>query len=612
MHGKEASTSGKSVRFGGKVAETLAEYKQGNRNDYDLLIHQLSDPDIKSASLLSWLQELRRAVTVMSKEFESLVAIILRVRWEKHDTEVVDEYRAFLVDLVSAQTVYLRSVLKMLLRKFLISPEPKDENEEDKNKRKENETTCFRHVHTSLQMIIKIVPMTPQFLMPVTSDCFPFMRKDVYIQECFVKNLLIVTQYVPRLRQKILELIIEKMILIDVHVPRTVIEESEDAEDSEGEMEDVMFEMDGVVDDTMVEHQCNIQEEDDEEDKVTDDDKNCLRPMKHPLANTLDVLMKIILEYIYDICHPNAEFDIEATKELYRHLLLIFEHVVLPTHACCHVQFFMFYICTFRPGFLDLFLDYLWKKIENPNTPSIVRQAAASYIASLLSRSKTVPMSTIKAGLDVLVTWVNRYIDCQDGSTKSYADVNLHGPFYSVCQAIFYIFVFRHKLILESEKGLAYAKGLNLERIITSRLNPLKVCLPTVVSMFATITRNYEVAFCYTVIERNNRAIIPVVSQTQCGSSSQLTNMNPLDSFFPFDPYLLHMSGVLLEPLYQKWEGQQVNDDKEQLSGEDDNDEEEEKEYSLYTDKESMLPLGITPTSAMCVSPGFRFASFGT
>ncbi|XP_033121712.1 RNA polymerase I-specific transcription initiation factor RRN3-like isoform X1 [Anneissia japonica] len=605
MHGKEAGMSSKSVRFGGKVAEILTQYKEGNTKGYDLLIHQLADPEIKSCSLLSWIQELRQAVTLLYKDFESLVSTVLKVRWEQHDPEVIDEYRALLVDLVSAQTLYLRLVLKMLIKKFLLNYKPMDETDEAKMKRMASESACFRHVHTTLQIIIKIVPMTPQFLMPALSDCFPFMRKDVYVQECYVKNLLVLTQYVPRLRQKILELIIEKLILLDVHAPRAEIEEAEDAEDSEDDMEDVMFEMDGVSEE-VIEDKCNLREEEEEE---TTDSKKTIRPMKHPLANTLDVLMKIMLEYIHDTCHPNDEFNIDCTKDLYRNLLSIFEIVVLPTHACCHVQFFMFFICSFRQGLSDLFLDYLWKKIENPNTSQIVRQAAASYVASFLSRAKFVPIAAVRTGLDVMISWVHRYIDCQDGSTRSYADVNLHGTFYSVCQAIFYTFVFRHKNIIESEKGLLYARSLNLERIVTCRLNPLKVCLPTVVNMFATITRIHEIAFCYTVIERNNRAIIPVVTQTQCGTSTQLTNMNPLDSFFPFDPYILHMSATLIEPLYQLWEGQQVED---QQSSSEDEDNKEEECYSLYADKESLLPLGITPTAAMCVSPGFRSASFGT
>lgn len=50
--------------------------------------------------------------------------------------------------------------------------------------------------------------------------------------------------------------------------------------------------------------------------------------------------------------------------------------------------------------------------------------------------------------------------------------------------------------------------------------------------------RKYQVVFCYTIIERNNRHMLPVVRSSAAGDCVT-TNTNPLDSFFPFDPYLL-------------------------------------------------------------------------
>ncbi|XP_070778906.1 RNA polymerase I-specific transcription initiation factor RRN3-like [Enoplosus armatus] len=67
-----------------------------------------------------------------------------------------------------------------------------------------------------------------------------------------------------------------------------------------------------------------------------------------------------------------------------------------------------------------------------------------------------------------------------------------------------------------------------------------------------TLTK-YQVVFCYTIIERNNCHVLPVV-RSSAGGDSVTTNTNPLDSFFPFDPYLLKRSGQLIEPLHQVWE----------------------------------------------------------
>jgi len=43
-----------------------------------------------------------------------------------------------------------------------------------------------------------------------------------------------------------------------------------------------------------------------------------------------------------------GSLDIEKTKALYRDLVCVFDKVVLPTHASCHVQYYIFYLCSFH------------------------------------------------------------------------------------------------------------------------------------------------------------------------------------------------------------------------------------------------------------------------
>lgn len=241
------------------------------------------------------------------------------------------------------------------------------------------------------------------------------------------------------------------------------------------------------------------------------------------------------------------------------------------------------------------------------------------YTVVLIQRPLSVaPPSTVRACLDLLMAWIHRYIDSQDTSGRqACCDISLHGPFYTACQAVFYTLIFRHRAMLEGNmkkgtrhllhwlhwsnhtvkkpqigaktwrrvtlkiitwnfvcvSGLEYLQSLNLERVVMCQLNPLRVCLPAVTSMFAAITRyahaayplpispsikptgrwsegcwswlpcafhsrKYQVVFCYTIIEKNNRVMLPVV-RSSSGGDSVTTNTNPLDSFFPFDPYLL-------------------------------------------------------------------------
>uniref|UniRef100_A0A8C2RXK8 RRN3 homolog, RNA polymerase I transcription factor n=1 Tax=Capra hircus TaxID=9925 RepID=A0A8C2RXK8_CAPHI len=271
----------KAVRFGGTVTEVLLKYKKGETNDFELLKNQLSDPEIKDDQIINWLLEFRSSIMYLTKDFEQLINILLRLQWLNRSQTVVEEYLSFLGNLVSAQTVFLRPCLSM-----------------------------------------------------------------------------IASHFVP---------------------PRVVIKE-------------------GDVD---------VSDSDDEDENL-------------------------------------------------------------------------------------------------------------------------------------LVNWLHVYLNNQDSGTKAFCDVALHGPFYSACQAVFYTFVFRHKQLLSGnlKEGLRYLQSLNFERIVMSQLNPLKICLPSVVNFFATITNKYQLVFCYTLIERNNRQMLPVIRNTAGGDSVQ-TCTNPLDTFFPFDPCVL-------------------------------------------------------------------------
>ncbi|XP_034534971.1 putative RRN3-like protein RRN3P2, partial [Notolabrus celidotus] len=131
----------KIVRFGGSVAETLAKHKRGDSSDYELLKHQLADPEIKDAQIINWLQEFRTCVTQLTKDHEQLIYTILRLPWVGRSQAVVEEYMAFLSNLVSAQTVYLCACLKMVVSHFtakrvMICEEGidiSDSDEEDEN-----------------------------------------------------------------------------------------------------------------------------------------------------------------------------------------------------------------------------------------------------------------------------------------------------------------------------------------------------------------------------------------------------------------------------------------------------------------------------------------------
>uniref|UniRef100_A0A803T5U8 RRN3 homolog, RNA polymerase I transcription factor n=1 Tax=Anolis carolinensis TaxID=28377 RepID=A0A803T5U8_ANOCA len=527
----------KTVRFGGSLTDILLKYEKGDSIDFDLLRHQLLDPDIKDDQIINWLHEFRSSVTHLTKDFEQLVTILL-VSWLRRSPAVVEEYLAFLSNLVSAQTIYLRPCLAMIVSHFiprefsgfmfmlddLISADV---------------PASFDICHRALQTIVKYVPLTPQFLMPVLVEKFPFINKSERTLQCYVHNMLRISGYIPVLRYDILELVIERILKMDVSIQSGGI---------------LCWEvlvgpdcfLSGI---SLFSECCSLFTMEKIQRRVTQ--------WLIPIAERLDILMIVLFSYVKDVCHVNGKLDIGNTKDLYRDLVAVFDKLILPTHGSCHVQYIMFYLSSFKLGIAEAFVEHLWKKLQDPNTPTVIRQAAANYIGSFLARAKFIPVVTVKACLDLLVNWLHLYIDNQGSGSKAFCDVALHGSFYAACQAVFYVVIFRHKQILDGslKKGLLFLQNLNFERIVMSQLNPLKICLPSIVNFFAALTRKYQIAFCDTIIERNRRQVLPVI-RSSCGGDAVETATNPLDSFFPFDPYVLNRSKNIINPLYEFWEEQ--------------------------------------------------------
>ena len=62
-------------------------------------------------------------------------------------------------------------------------------------------------------------------------------------------------------------------------------------------------------------------------------------------------------------------------------------------------------------------------------------------------------------------------------------------------------------------------------------LNPLFYCLSTVTKKFSRITYINQVAYCYSIIDANNRVSLPIVSSTQTANNKRTFFSNQNDTF---------------------------------------------------------------------------------
>jgi RNA polymerase I-specific transcription initiation factor RRN3 len=259
--------------------------------------------------------------------------------------------------------------------------------------------------------------------------------------------------------------------------------------------------------------------------------------------------------------------------------LRVFDAVILPTHKSKYTQFLLFFAASRRPAHLDEFVSLLVNKLFDARLDQLTRQSCAAYVASFLARASFVPTAAVRHVLVLLVRWLHEYVASPFGMAQP--DAAAHGVFYSVVQAVLYIFCFHSRTILGQEDGREWFASLNLAPIVTCNLNPFKICFQVAVLEFVKITEAKELMTVGSaVLERNRRLILP---KTAAGHS------NILEAFFPFDPYLLRVSSAHLTGLYLEWQATVAA--AATAAGEEDDDE----GSSQPTERSSVASQGGTP-----------------
>lgn len=216
----------------------------------------------------------------------------------------------------------------------------------------------------------------------------------------------------------------------------------------------------------------------------------------------------------------------DLLRSQFHTLLSIFDRTILRTFKSRYTQFLIFWFTSLDPEFADLFQGMLVDralfatdatllsadgtngKAENAvvssMAPTVTRAAAASYIGSFVSRANFVDRSATRHVVGVLCEFLRAHLDAVDEAVREWGTTAISGDgasggvgraqnsvFYAVAQAVFLIFCFRWRDLLEDAEdegggsghvsanvaGKKWLPGLNvLQRVVTSVLNPLKVC----------------------------------------------------------------------------------------------------------------------------------------
>lgn len=247
------------------------------------------------------------------------------------------------------------------------------------------------------------------------------------------------------------------------------------------------------------------------------------------MASKLDAVLRLVFDYLRashhepSISQSPAETSSDATLQTpqsrppspfppepvvtsslfetqhvqFRTLLFAFERTILRTSKSRYTQFLLFWFASLNADFADEFLGTLIHKVITISEAPATRAAAASYLASFVSRARYVDSDNVRRVVRLLCTYLGRELELY-AEQKEAVHISQFTPFYSVSQAVFLIFCFRWRDLREHlEDGRCEDEeanddlGLNsaangkraswiteldiLQQVVVSPLNPLRV-----------------------------------------------------------------------------------------------------------------------------------------
>jgi len=488
--------------------------------NYRILVDQVSNQS-NSEALTRWYRALAKCVSLFEKftspSMESLTNAIFSFDWTVHPEECLMAYSDFLASIVSANGSYVQPTLRFLVASLTITEMPEDAPHDIND--------VHGLIHDNIGRTISLVPTSVTYLSPMLRASFPHQRKEVSVQQTYVKNLLRIAEYASVLRDKILALIVERLIHIDVEINPKLMDgrdpmlEAHSPMISDGEEEDDDFHDDSgllfrveVTDETdspvalkREKNGMDMEEVSLEEEKKGEEE-NGLTAM----AVKLDAMMQLMFEYLRLLFSVSYSEEGEALQDqVFGSLLRVFEGVVLRTHKSKYVQFLLFFYCASQRKYAEMFLRRLLEKAFDKDAPSIDRQNAAAYVASFVARAAFLRHASATVSFELLIRWMHGYVEIHQEHSLGIVgpiEAKPHMTFYGICQAVMYIFVHRHSDLLgrfetDVEKQHQLRK-YNFQAIVDSDLNPLRFCDQGLVRGFSVLCHKYKAADCFSVLRR--------------------------------------------------------------------------------------------------------------
>jgi len=517
--------------------------------------------EISSTTLRSYTLALLGNVSALTKSNSDLVHTVLKSEWVRRPEDYVTLYVRLLANLASVQGIFLGEIMRMLVNNITATA---PSNGRLRNLPVVPRSMVYARVHKAIRFLLQVMPSASRILASSLINAFPHETESRRNHIIYVQNLLQLIAYAPQLREEVLRLITERLVKIDVRIQVDLEELAEEV--GEGLVNKVRPDLMEDMQDS-----DSSEEESDSEEYEEDADARRTKDITKNVEK-MDAILDILFSH-YDQVFTKASPEDQLGS--FNVLLSQFTTVILPTHRSRHTQFLIFHFSQKSTAHIDTFVGACAQITFDRNQPAIIRQASTAYLASFVARGIHVPSSIVREVFDYLARELEHYRRQNEPNCRG-PDMRRYSSFYVLVQAMLYIFCFRWRDLesspdddLEDDDLEAYGQQYQwrsgvkeaLSRNIFSKLNPLKVCSPTIVTEFSCLANHLGIVYVYHLLETNKRVRVQQYAGNTYSQINRETALSArkdedhqyLDEYFPFDPYHLPKSKRWIDGDYREW-----------------------------------------------------------
>ena len=533
------------------------------------------------------LQAVLAHVSSLDKNCNGLVNAVLLCEWVGRDESFVRLYIKVLGNLAAAKSGFLGKILHTLVDLL-----GEQRTRRLRGLRIVRQNQIHSRARRAIAYLLNLVPAASSTLAQVIQRKLTMDYQKPQERLLYTKNLLMLLEHAQELKGAVLGMITSELVKLDVSVQ---VDMEDYAEDLGDEIVQEVASSQTLVNSAS---QMSLSEATDDDGGSTTSDssedyENDLDPVevqrRKVMAHleTVDAIMDLLFEYYHSlVLSPSLQVSDDAMNLLTMH----FNNLILPTYRSRHAQFLIFHFSQTSSVFVDKYATTCIATLLDHNQSPVLRQTAGSYLAGFVGRGARVPLPVIKDSFQLLcdeLETLRRELEpsCRGPDLKKYAS------FYSMMQAIMYIFCFRWRDLANDKEDdsddereveqyqFPDAIKRTLTLAVNSALNPLRICTPDIVNQFAETCYRLNFLYLFPKVESNKYVRLSNMRRDHAIGQIErdlgwVGESGMLEGYFPFDPYRLPRSRKWIADDYVEWKG---------LPGD-----EEDNENDATTDDEMM------------------------